>query len=103
MAQVHPTAIVEAGAELAESVVVGPYSTVSGGARIGENVTLHSHVVIGGSTTIGSGSEIFPSPASACHRKIANIAAKRAGWTSAETAPSANTFRSTRDRSRVVC
>lgn len=60
MAGIHPTAIVEDGAELADGVEVGPYSIVSGGTRLGEGVKVHAHVVIGGNTTIGAGSEIFP-------------------------------------------
>ena len=60
MAELHPTAIVEDGATLAETASVGPYSVVSAGATLGENVKLHSHVVVGGNTTIGDGCEIFP-------------------------------------------
>lgn len=60
MADVHPSAIVEAGAELAETVVIGPYCVVSAGVRLGERVRLHSHAVVGGTTSIGEGSQIFP-------------------------------------------
>lgn len=60
MADVHPTAIVEAGAEIADSASIGPYSIVSAGVRLGERVKLHAHVVVGGNTTIGEGCEIFP-------------------------------------------
>lgn len=60
MADVHPTAIVEKGAELADSAAVGPYCVLSAGVTLGENVKLHSHVVVGGTTTIGAGSVIFP-------------------------------------------
>ena len=60
MAEVHPTAIVDSGAELAESVSVGPYSVVGPGVRLADNVKLHSHVVVGGLTAIGAGSEIYP-------------------------------------------
>ncbi len=60
MPDIHATAIVESGADLAESVVVGPYSIVSAGVRLGDGVRLHSHVVVGGATIIGAGTEIFP-------------------------------------------
>jgi UDP-N-acetylglucosamine acyltransferase len=60
LAQVHPTAIVEDGAELAETAKVGPFCVVESGVSLGENVTLHSHVVIGGTTIVGEGSQIFP-------------------------------------------
>ncbi len=60
MANIHPTAIVEDGAALADTASVGPYCVVAAGVRLGEDVTLHSHVAVGGNTTIGDGSEIFP-------------------------------------------
>jgi UDP-N-acetylglucosamine acyltransferase len=60
LAEVHPTAIVEDGAKLAATAVVGQYCVVSAGVTLGENVRLRSHVVVGGNTTIGDGSEIFP-------------------------------------------
>jgi UDP-N-acetylglucosamine acyltransferase len=60
LADVHPTAIIEDGAVLAESVAVGPYCVVSAGARLGDGVRLHSHVVVGGTTEIGAGSQLFP-------------------------------------------
>lgn len=60
MADVHPTAIVEDGAELAESASVGPFCIVGAGVRLGDGVRVHGHVVLGGETVIGAGSQIFP-------------------------------------------
>lgn len=60
MPTIHPTAIVEAGAVLADNVVIGPYAIVSAGVSLAEDVVIHSHVVVGGLTTIGRGSTIFP-------------------------------------------
>jgi UDP-N-acetylglucosamine acyltransferase len=57
---IHSTAVLEAGAEIAAGVAIGPYSVVGAGVRLGENVRVHSHVVLAGNTTIGAGSEIFP-------------------------------------------
>ena len=34
MAQIHPTAIVDEGAEIADSVVIGPYSYVGPNVKI---------------------------------------------------------------------
>ncbi len=53
MAEVHSTAIVEPGAELASSVRVGAYSIIRGRVRIGEGTTIGPHCVIEGRTTIG--------------------------------------------------
>lgn len=57
---IHPTAIVEKGAELGEGVHIGPYCLVGARARLGDGVRLHSHVVIEGDSEIGAGCEIFP-------------------------------------------
>jgi UDP-N-acetylglucosamine acyltransferase len=57
---VHPTAIVEPGAQLAEDVRVGPYCIVGTGVTLREGVRLYSHVVVDGATTIGEGTAAFP-------------------------------------------
>jgi len=60
MSEIHPTAIIDLGAELADSVKIGPYCVVGAHVRLGENVVLHSHVVIEGRTTIGARTQIYP-------------------------------------------
>lgn len=60
MTAIHPTAIVEPGAELAEGVSIGPYCIVGPHVRLGANVALLSHVVVAGRTQIGEGTRIFP-------------------------------------------
>jgi UDP-N-acetylglucosamine acyltransferase len=60
LADIHSSAVVEAGAELAGDVTIGPYCVVASGVRLGEGVRLLSHVVVGGTTEIGSGTQIFP-------------------------------------------
>jgi UDP-N-acetylglucosamine acyltransferase len=60
VARVHPTAIVDPAAELAESVEVGPYAIVGPRVRIGDGTTIGAHCVIEGPTTIGRGNRIAP-------------------------------------------
>ena len=60
MATIHPTAIVAPGAELAGSVVVGPYCCIGEHVVLEEDVTLISHIVVAGRTRIGAGTRIFP-------------------------------------------
>ena len=60
MAQIHPTAIVDARAELDEGVAVGPYSVIGPEVRIGAGTTVGAHCVIEGRTTIGRDNRIFP-------------------------------------------
>ena len=54
MTQIHPSAIVDSQAELAEDVVVGPFCLVGPKVCIGAGTVLRSHVVVEGSTTIGA-------------------------------------------------
>jgi UDP-N-acetylglucosamine acyltransferase len=57
---IHPTAIVEAGAVIGEGVTIEPYVIVKGTVTIENGVTLKSHAYIDGNTTIGSGTIIWP-------------------------------------------
>jgi UDP-N-acetylglucosamine acyltransferase len=59
VAEVHPTAIVEAGAELGPGVAIGAYSVVRAGVRLGEGTEVGPHCVIEGRTTIGRDNRIF--------------------------------------------
>jgi UDP-N-acetylglucosamine acyltransferase len=58
--QIHPTAIIEPGAEIAATATVGPYCHVGGKVVLGDGVELLSHVVVAGRTSIGEGTRIFP-------------------------------------------
>ncbi len=58
--QVHPTAIVEAGAEIGAGCRIGPYCVIGPEVVLGDAVVLHSHVVVAGRTRIGAASVVFP-------------------------------------------
>ncbi|WP_404426871.1 acyl-ACP--UDP-N-acetylglucosamine O-acyltransferase [Thalassospira australica] len=60
MSKVHPTAIVEDGAQIGQDVEIGPYCVVGPQAVLGDRVKLHSHVVVAGITSIGEDSTVFP-------------------------------------------
>lgn len=57
---VHPTAIVDAGARLADGVEIGPWCTVGPGVVLQEGVRLVSHVVIQQDTSVGARTVIHP-------------------------------------------
>lgn len=57
---IHPTAIVEPGAQLGAGVRIGPFSMVGANAVLGDGVELISHAVVAGHTTVGPGTRIFP-------------------------------------------
>ena len=56
---VHPSAIIQAGAQLAAGVEIGAYSVVGPNVVIGEGTVVAAHVVIEGRTTIGRGNRIL--------------------------------------------
>ncbi len=60
MAKIHPTAVIEPGAQLDDSVEVGAYSVIRGQVRIGARTKIMPHVFIDGATTIGADCTIFP-------------------------------------------
>ncbi len=60
MPDIHPTAIVERGTEIAADVVIGPYCIVGSGVVLEAGVRLLSHVVVTGRTRIGEGCQLFP-------------------------------------------
>lgn len=53
MATIHPTAVVDASAELADTVEIGAYSMIEAGVRIGEGTIVRPHAVIRRGTQMG--------------------------------------------------
>lgn len=57
---VHPTAIVDPSARIADSADIGPYSIVGAEVEIGERTRLMAHLYIEGPTSIGEDNIFFP-------------------------------------------
>ena len=60
MVKIHPTAIVDSKAELADDVEIGPYCTVGPHVKMGAGCRLISHVVVDGYTTMGARNTVYP-------------------------------------------
>ncbi|MFM7742799.1 MAG: hypothetical protein ACKO8X_04820, partial [Verrucomicrobiota bacterium] len=58
--QVHPTAIVEAGAQLGQDVVIGAYAYVGGDVTLGDGCVLHHHATVDGYAQLDPRCEVFP-------------------------------------------
>ena len=58
-ATIHPTALIDPGAQLGENVSIGAYSVIGAGVEIGDGTSVGPHVVIEGSTRIGRDNRIF--------------------------------------------
>ena len=57
---IHPTAIVDASAHIAESADIGPYSIIGADVEIGARTRLMAHNFLEGPTTIGADNIFFP-------------------------------------------
>ncbi|MBE10980.1 MAG: acyl-ACP--UDP-N-acetylglucosamine O-acyltransferase [Candidatus Latescibacterota bacterium] len=60
MNEIHPTSIIENGAEIGEDAKIGPFCCIGPNVKIGARVELKSHVVLGGRTEIGDDCKVFP-------------------------------------------
>lgn len=60
MTNIHPSAVVDAKARLAEGVTIGPFCLVGPDVELDQGVELVAHVVVGGRTRIGPNTRIFP-------------------------------------------
>lgn len=80
MTQIHPSAIVDSQAELAEDVVVGPFCLVGPKVCIGADTVLRSHVVVEGSTTIGARNVIYAGASIDAIRRTKSTAARIRVW-----------------------
>jgi UDP-N-acetylglucosamine acyltransferase len=58
--EVHPTAIIEKGAELDNGVVVGPYAYIGAHVKIAKGTQVMHHATVDGATTMGEGNEVHP-------------------------------------------
>jgi UDP-N-acetylglucosamine acyltransferase len=58
--EIHPTAVVERGAELAAGVRIGPHCVISPESVIGPGTVLENQVTIMGRVRIGARNRIFP-------------------------------------------
>lgn len=59
MANIHPSAIVHPGAELAADVEIGPFSIIGANVRLGAGTVVGPHVTIEGVTTIGANNRFY--------------------------------------------
>ena len=57
---IHPTAFVEAGAQVDPSCEIGPFAVVGAHVRLGARTTVGAHAVVTGRATLGAGNRIFP-------------------------------------------
>jgi UDP-N-acetylglucosamine acyltransferase len=57
--KIHPTAIIDSSANIAQDAHVGPYVVIGAEVEIGEGTRIGAHTIICGSTIVGAGNRIF--------------------------------------------
>ena len=59
MPSIHPTAVIDSGAELDSTVSVGPYTVIGPHVKVDAGTSIGPHCVLEGRTTIGRDNRIF--------------------------------------------
>src|SRR5215213_12009701 len=57
---IHPTAILEDGAQIGEGCRIGPFCLIGPEVVVGDGCELKSHVALAGRTLIGARTKIYP-------------------------------------------
>jgi len=60
MAKIHPTAIIESGAQIDEDVEIGAYAYIGANVSIGKSSCIAHHATVDGHTEMGSDNQVFP-------------------------------------------
>lgn len=60
MSKIHPSAIVEDGAQLGADVEVGPYAHIGPNVKVGAGTTIGQGAIVDGHTTLGEKCQIYP-------------------------------------------
>jgi UDP-N-acetylglucosamine acyltransferase len=58
--RIHPTAIIDPAARLADDVLIGPYAVIGAGVTLAEGVQIGAHACISGITSIGARTRVHP-------------------------------------------
>ncbi len=58
--QIHPSAVVEDGAELGPGVIIGAMAFIGANVRLGARTHVHHHGTVDGATVLGVDNEVFP-------------------------------------------
>ncbi|MBK18954.1 MAG: acyl-[acyl-carrier-protein]--UDP-N-acetylglucosamine O-acyltransferase [Rhodospirillaceae bacterium] len=60
MNDIHPTAVIESGAQLGENVSIGAFCSIGPNVTLGDGCRLLSHSVVAGNTSVGANTHIYP-------------------------------------------
>jgi UDP-N-acetylglucosamine acyltransferase len=73
MTKIHPSAVIEKDAQLADEVIIGPNCVIHSGVSIGSGTVLEANVVIYKNVTIGRNNQFFPSCTIGCRPQVLRL------------------------------
>ena len=88
--EIHPTAIIEPGAELEADVTVGAYAYIGARVKIRKGTEVMHHATVDGLTTMGKDNEVHPYAMSGVRRTTLSSKAAVQGSALAVVTSSAN-------------
>jgi len=59
LTEIHPTAVIDPGAQIGNNVTIGPYAVVQNDVFIGDGTQIGSHVLVHSGTRIGKSCRVF--------------------------------------------
>ena len=69
-AGIHPTAVIDPTAEIADGVAIGPYVVIGPKSKVGRGTKIMAHCVLGGMVEVGEDSILYPACLIADYCKI---------------------------------
>ena len=73
MTKIHPSAVIDKDARLADEVIIGPNCVIHSGVSIGSGTELEANVVIHKNVTIGRNNQFFPSCTIGCRPQVLRL------------------------------
>lgn len=71
--QIHPSAVVDKDARLADGITIGPNCVVDSGVKIGSGTILEANVIISKGVTVGENNHFFPNCVMGCRPQTLSL------------------------------
>lgn len=73
MTKIHPSAVIDKSARLADEVIIGPHCVINSGVSIGTGTVLEANVMIHKNVTIGRNNQFLPSCTIGCRPQVLRL------------------------------
>lgn len=79
MGEIHPTAVIERGAEIGSDVTIGAYAVIERGVRVGRGSHVMHHAVVCRNARLGEENTIFPFAVIGARAQVRKVSEKDGG------------------------